>query len=110
MLQRRPFSWWVTAFPVAALLSGVTTFAQDGAKAGAAPNGVYTTTQAERGKDLFVNNCGNCHGVDFKGAFERAPALTGDAFLKNWEGRNVNSLFAKIKPFQHSGIRSLEFT
>jgi mono/diheme cytochrome c family protein len=82
---------------MAAPLAGVTALAQDGAKPAAAPAGVYTTAQAERGKDLFVNNCGNCHGVDFKGAFERAPALTGEAFFKNWEGRNVSNLFAKIK-------------
>ncbi len=97
MLLSRPLSCWVIALLVAAALAGVTVFAQGGANAGAAPAGVYTSTQAERGKDLFVNNCGNCHGVDFKGAFERAPALTGDAFLKNWEGRNVSNLFAKIK-------------
>ena len=97
MLLRRSLSCWGIALLVAVALAGVTAFAQDGAKAGAAPAGVYTSTQAERGKDQFVNNCGNCHGVDFKGAFERAPALTGDVFLKNWEGRNVNSLFAKIK-------------
>lgn len=94
MLLRRSLSCRVIVFSVAAALAGVTAVAQDGANAAA---GVYTSTQAERGKDLFVNNCGNCHGVDFKGAAERAPALTGDAFLKNWEGRNVNSLFAKIK-------------
>lgn len=97
MRLRRPVSCQVIAFSVAAALAGVTAVAQDGANAGAGTAGVYTSTQAERGKDLFVNNCGNCHGVDFKGAAERAPALTGDAFLKNWEGRNVNNLFAKIK-------------
>jgi len=95
-LLRRSLSSGVIALPAAALFAGVTVFAQGGAKP-AAPAGVYTSAQAERGKDLFINTCGNCHGVDFKGAFERAPALTGDAFLKNWEGRNVGNLFAKIK-------------
>jgi mono/diheme cytochrome c family protein len=97
-LLRRPLSCWVIALAVSAPLAGVTLLAQDGAKPGAAPAAVYTAAQAERGKDLFINNCGNCHGVDFKGAFERAPALTGEAFFKNWEGRNVSNLFAKIKP------------
>jgi len=96
MVLRRPLSCWVIALSVAAPLAGVTAFAQGGAKP-AAPAPVYTSAQAERGKDLFVNNCGNCHGVDFKGAFERAPALTGEVFFKNWEGRNVGNLFAKIK-------------
>jgi mono/diheme cytochrome c family protein len=93
----RPLVCWGIALSVAAPLVGVTVFAQDAASPGAAPAGVYTSAQAERGKDLFINNCGNCHGVDFKGAAERAPALAGDTFLKNWEGRNVNNLFAKIK-------------
>lgn len=86
----------VALLTVSGALSGVAAFAQDGANGPATP-GVYTSAQAERGKGLFITSCGNCHGVDFKGAPERAPALTGDAFFKNWEGRNVNSLFAKIK-------------
>ena len=93
----RPSSSWVVALPVAAAIAGVTVSAQNGANAPAAPAGVYTPAQAERGKNLFINSCGNCHGVDFNGAAERAPALMGEAFLKNWEGRNVGNLFAKIK-------------
>jgi mono/diheme cytochrome c family protein len=97
LLRWPPLSPVVALLSVAASLGGVAAFAQEGAPATAAPAGVYTSTQAERGKGLFVTSCGNCHGVDFKGAPERAPALTGDAFLKNWEGRNVSNLFAKIK-------------
>jgi mono/diheme cytochrome c family protein len=96
-LKRRPLSCGVIALSVASFLAGATLLAQGGAKPEATPAAVYTSAQAERGKDLFVNNCGNCHGVDFKGAFERAPALTGESFFKNWEGQNVGNLFAKIK-------------
>jgi mono/diheme cytochrome c family protein len=95
------FRPWFVAGTVAllstAVWTGATTVrAQDG-PAAAAPAGVFTAGQAERGKTLFINSCGNCHGVDFNGAAERAPALMGDSFLKNWEGRTVGNLFAKIK-------------
>jgi mono/diheme cytochrome c family protein len=59
--------------------------------------GVYTGAQAERGKGRFVTSCGNCHGVDLKGAAERGPALAGDPFMKTWQDRTAGSLFTKIK-------------
>jgi mono/diheme cytochrome c family protein len=67
------------------------------AAASAALVGAYTGTQAERGKGRFVTSCGNCHGVDLKGAAERGPALAGDPFMKTWQSRTVGSLFTKIK-------------
>lgn len=97
LLRLAPSCRVVALLTVAGAVSGMAAFAQNVANGATAPAGVYTSAQAERGKGLFVTSCGNCHGVDFKGAPERAPALTGDAFLKNWEGRNVSSLFAKIK-------------
>ena len=67
VLLPRPLSSRVAALlSVAASLGAVAAFAQDGANPAAAPAGVYTSTQAERGKSLFVTSCGNCHGVDFK--------------------------------------------
>ena len=64
---------------------------------GAAAVGVYTRAQAERGKERFVTSCGNCHGVDLKGAAERGPALAGDPFMKIWQERTAGTLFTKIK-------------
>src|SRR5262245_21215578 len=71
--------------------------AQDVGNGAAPASRVYTSAQADRGKALFLTSCGNCHGEDLKGAADRAPALAGDAFLKNWEGQNVAGLFSKIK-------------
>ncbi|MEP7309847.1 MAG: cytochrome c [Acidobacteriota bacterium] len=59
--------------------------------------GVYTRAQAERGKERFITSCGNCHGVDLKGAAERGPALAGDPFMKIWQERTAGTLFTKIK-------------
>jgi mono/diheme cytochrome c family protein len=62
-----------------------------------APVGAYTGAQAERGKARFVTSCGNCHGIDLKGAAERGPALAGEPFMKIWQDRTAASLFTKIK-------------
>jgi len=68
------------------------------AAAGDAPIvGVYTGAQAERGKERFITSCGNCHGIDLKGAAERGPALAGDPFIKVWQDRTAANLFTKIK-------------
>jgi len=97
MFGRLPVSV-LTLMSVLALVGG-TSRETAAAQAGDAktPSGVYTGAQAERGKVRFLTSCGNCHGVDLKGAAERAPALAGDPFMKNWETRNLNSLFTKIK-------------
>jgi len=58
-------------------------------------NGVYTTTQAERGKTTFETACIRCHGADLGGT--NAPPLTGDKFMANWESENLNRLFTKIR-------------
>jgi mono/diheme cytochrome c family protein len=91
-------------FSVAALSAGLCSqILQAQAGGAAAPGttapavGVYTGAQAERGKGRFVTSCGNCHGVDLKGAAERGPALAGDPFMKTWQDRSAGSLFTKIK-------------
>lgn len=58
-------------------------------------DGVYTTAQADRGKDLFLKGrCGGCHQLDLTG--DRGPALKGDSFLSHWENGPLNGLFKKI--------------
>jgi mono/diheme cytochrome c family protein len=82
----------------AAALLAATAAAQGRDSTTAAPVvGAYTGAQAERGKARFITSCGNCHGVDLKGAADRGPALAGDPFMKAWQSRNADNLFAKIK-------------
>ena len=59
-------------------------------------SGVYTTGQAERGKDNFEKSCSNCHNSDLNGSV-RAPSLRGDRFMKNWENESANVLFVKLR-------------
>lgn len=58
-------------------------------------DGVYTTAQADRGKELFLKGrCGGCHQLDLSG--DRGPALKGETFLTHWENGPLNALFKKI--------------
>ena len=50
--------------------------------------GVYTDAQAMRGKAQFETHCSTCH---------RAGPRTGDAFMQNWSGTDLSSLFNQMK-------------
>ena len=59
-------------------------------------DGVYTTAQDSRGAAVYNRECSTCHGERLKGG-EGAPALTGDEFAGNWNGRTVADLFDRIR-------------
>src|SRR6266581_4181948 len=50
-------------------------------------DGVYTEEQAKRGEPLYRKECASCHG----------DALTGGAFLSNWNGLTLGDLFDRIR-------------
>jgi mono/diheme cytochrome c family protein len=49
-----------------------------------AATGVFTTAQANRGREVYTNSCANCH---------MASAHTGGTFASNWHGKRVADLF-----------------
>ena len=57
--------------------------------------GVYTETQAERGRSVFENHCSECHHDDLSGG--EGPALVGSSFMVKWEMQSVERLFHKIR-------------
>ena len=59
-------------------------------------SGVFTAAQADRGKQLFMDNCAKCHGQSLAGD-EMAPQLAGPDFLSNWNGENVGDLVERIR-------------
>jgi mono/diheme cytochrome c family protein len=59
-------------------------------------DGVYTDDQAKRGRALYGDHCGSCHGASLEGG-ESAPALTGGEFLSNWNGLSAGDLFERIR-------------
>jgi quinoprotein glucose dehydrogenase len=59
-------------------------------------DGVYTKEQADRGKALYKQHCGLCHGESLEGV-EMAPALAGGQFVDNWAGQTMGDLFERIR-------------
>ena len=58
--------------------------------------GLYTEAQAMRGATLYAEQCASCHGEDMMGVADLFPALIGDTFIMNWQGKSVGELFEKI--------------
>ena len=58
--------------------------------------GVFSSSQAERGKEAYLKNCSNCHNLDLSGSV-RAPALKGDKFLAAWLNGSLNNLYSKMR-------------
>jgi mono/diheme cytochrome c family protein len=59
-------------------------------------DGVYTTEQANRGKQGYSEQCASCHGPELTGG-EMAPALAGGEFLAGWDGLTMGDLFERIR-------------
>jgi mono/diheme cytochrome c family protein len=73
---------------------------------------VYSDEQAERGKALYQQQCGGCHGSRLEGT-EVSPALAGGEFLSNWGGLTVGDLFERIRttmPPNNSGSMTRDET
>jgi mono/diheme cytochrome c family protein len=80
---------------------------------GAAPQsrslmqGVYSAAQAARGKQIYQDQCGGCHGSAMEGTI--GPPLVGDEFLSNWSTRPLSGFVEKIQktmPFNLPGSLS----
>ena len=61
-------------------------------------DGVFTETQAERGRAAYLGACGLCHGRRLNGApddpdMRSTPPLARARFLRNWQGRSLATLF-----------------
>jgi mono/diheme cytochrome c family protein len=59
-------------------------------------SGVYTTTQAERGRETFEASCAACHRPDLSGRGP-IPALRGSSFTGERHGQSVADLYELIR-------------
>lgn len=69
---------------------------------------VYTTGQAERGKNVYEENCVTCHLADLDGsanptAGARGAPLVGTRFVQDFGESKVSALFNKMKRDMPSG-------
>jgi mono/diheme cytochrome c family protein len=58
-------------------------------------DGVFTSVQAERGKEAYAVHCSSCHADDLTGA--AGPALKDQQFIDNWREDSLKSLFTFIQ-------------
>jgi mono/diheme cytochrome c family protein len=59
-------------------------------------SGVYTTAQADRGREVFEASCAGCHQADLSGRGTAIPALRGESFTGSRHGQSVGDLFSVI--------------
>ncbi len=59
-------------------------------------SGVYTTAQAERGRQAFESSCAACHRPDLSGRGP-IPALRGTSFTGERHGESVGDLYGRIR-------------
>jgi mono/diheme cytochrome c family protein len=61
-------------------------------------DGAYTLEQVERGRAIYAEPCGKCHGYRLDGAPDDAdmfstPPVAGPKFLRDWDGRTLAALY-----------------
>jgi S-disulfanyl-L-cysteine oxidoreductase SoxD len=85
---------WVLPFALCPLLLIVATVSAQTQRT--VWDGVYSETQATRGRELYGAKCQSCHGADLNGG-EQAPPLIGVGFQSNWNGLNAGDLSERIR-------------
>ncbi len=71
----------------------------DAGQAASVWDGVFTETQAARGREAYSGACSFCHGRRLNGApddpdMRSTPPLVRARFLREWDGRSLATLFA----------------
>jgi mono/diheme cytochrome c family protein len=61
-----------------------------------ATDGMYTTAQADRGRDVYLSSCARCHGERMLGNDDATP-LVGRLFMDVWAKKTVAELFELIR-------------
>jgi len=59
-------------------------------------DGLYSATQADRGKVAYDANCAQCHMPDL-GGHEYAGPLAGEGFQLKWQDASLADVFGRIR-------------
>ena len=104
--MHRTLPIYLASIALTAAMSASVLQAQDGDTLVSVWDGVYTSTQAARGKATFDVSCSRCHNSDLSGS-ERGPTLTGDKFLANWLDGSLDALFSFIRDQMPQGSANI---
>src|SRR3954470_4780845 len=94
------------------ILGCATLAAQQAQQPRSSASGVYTGEQASAGEKVYFDKCATCHGDDLAGR-ERAPALTGAAFVDGWSGKDLRQLLDRLEampPTAPGSLSAAEYT
>src|SRR3954469_5619026 len=94
------------------ILGCATLAAQQSPQVRSSASGVYTAAQASAGEKIYFDKCATCHGDDLGGR-ERAPALTGAAFVEAWSGKDLRQLLDRLEampPTAPGSLSAAEYT
>lgn len=75
-------------FPALALLCMFSASAGAQTQSKSTRSGVYSREQANRGQEVFLGTCKNCHTTEFHAT---------DAFTTKWNGKPLSELFQYIR-------------
>src|SRR5262249_35499810 len=91
---------------LSAVMSASVLQTQDGDSLVSVWDGVYTSTQAGRGKATFDVSSSRSDNSDLSGS-ERGPTLVGDKFLANWLDGSLDALFSFIRDMMPQGSANI---
>src|SRR5690242_15591120 len=95
MICRNPSRQFVLLGGAVMWLTGLDVLAQEQSFFNGSPAVRFTAEQASRGKAVYDDSCGNCHGANLdNGQF--GPPLRGSAFKMHWASQSANALFTYI--------------
>jgi mono/diheme cytochrome c family protein len=99
MRRTGPYALWTGLAILGAALLSFSVMAQVQNNAPAPPktvlDGVFTTVQAERGREPYEFHCSSCHRKDLQGM--DGPPLIGQIFIDGWREDGLGSLFTYIQ-------------
>jgi cytochrome c len=59
-------------------------------------DGVFTEAQAKLGQKIYDEKCSACHLASLEGGTNESPALKGDTFTTQWDGKPLRALYSRI--------------
>lgn len=66
-------------------------------------DGIYALEQAERGVEVYANNCAACHADNMTGT-PGGPGIAGSRFKALWAKKSVGELYTKIHDTMPAGM------
>ena len=70
--------------------------AADAAHGGQGSEGAGSIEQTKRGEATYLDECARCHSETLGGT-EFGPALVGHEFVRNWAGKKIGDMFARVR-------------